>query len=105
MATTIALQAVPCSEWLSATGRSVDVNCAFAARRGGLRLTARETQVLGLLTEGKGTNEIADLLFISTATVRNHIKNLLSKLNVHSRLEAVSLAQRVGLLDSIKDEG
>ncbi len=65
------------------------------------RLTARETQILALLSDGLGTTDIAERLFICAATVRNHIKNILAKLKVHSRLEAVSLARRVGLLESL----
>lgn len=66
-------------------------------------LTPRQSEVLRLLSDGKGTTEIAALLFISPATARNHIKNILSTLHVHSRLEAVSLARRVGLLESGKE--
>jgi DNA-binding NarL/FixJ family response regulator len=57
-------------------------------------LTRREIEVFGLLQDGATTEEIANRLFISSVTVRNHIKSLFRKLNVHSRLEAVSLAQR-----------
>lgn len=61
-------------------------------------LTARELEVLRLLARGTGTEEIADTLFISKATVRTHIQNILRKLEVHSKLEAVSLALRRCLL-------
>ena len=61
-------------------------------------LTARELQILGLLAEGTSTQSIADSLFISTATTRNHVQNILRKLGVHSKLEAVSLALRTHLL-------
>ena len=61
--------------------------------------------MLALLSDGQGTCEIAERLFITPATVRNHVKNLLAKLKVHSRLEAVSLARRVGLLESLKEDG
>lgn len=57
-------------------------------------LTPRETDVLRLLVTGSSTKEIAHRLFISVTTVRNHIQNILRKLNVHSRLEAVSFAHR-----------
>jgi PAS domain S-box-containing protein len=53
-------------------------------------LTARERQVLLLLARGLGTKEIANSLTISHSTTRNHINNILSKLGVHSRLEAVA---------------
>lgn len=55
-------------------------------------LTGREVEVLRLLADGTGTEEIADTLFISVTTVRNHIQNILRKLDVHSKLEAVSFA-------------
>jgi DNA-binding NarL/FixJ family response regulator len=60
-------------------------------------LTPREWEVLDLLCEGKGTDEIADALVLSVETVRSHIKNMLRKLGVRSRAEAVNLA--VGLRD------
>ena len=54
-------------------------------------LTPRERQILGLLADGLDTREIAAKLVISLATVRNHVQNILAKLDVHSRLEAVVL--------------
>jgi PAS domain S-box-containing protein len=61
-------------------------------------LSGRELEVLRLLAEGIGTQEIADSLFISVATTRNHIQNILRKLEVHSKMEAVALAFRSRLL-------
>ncbi len=61
-------------------------------------LTSREIQILRLLAEGASTQGIADSLFISVATTRNHVQNILRKLDVHSKLEAVSLALRTHLL-------
>jgi len=61
-------------------------------------LTAREIEILRLLADGTGTREIADTLFISVATARTHIQHILSKLEVHSKLEAVALALRNRLL-------
>ncbi len=61
-------------------------------------LTAREIEILRLLSGGTSTREIADSLFISVATARNHIQNILRKLDVHSKLEAVALALRNHLL-------
>lgn len=60
-------------------------------------LTDREREVLCLLASGASTKAIAEQLFISPATVRNHIKSILTKLGVRSRLEAVTLALRSGL--------
>jgi PAS domain S-box-containing protein len=57
-------------------------------------LTRREMQVLALLRTGATTAAIAKKLFISTATVRNHIQNIMAKLKVHSRLEAVACVSR-----------
>lgn len=62
-------------------------------------LTPREREILGYLARGQGSDEIAAALTISPATVRTHIGRLLSKLGVHSRLEAVTLALRQGLID------
>jgi len=59
-----------------------------------VELTARETEVLRMLAAGSATPEIARRLSISEATVRNHVRNILNKLDVHSRLEAVCLAIR-----------
>ena len=60
-------------------------------------LTARELQVLWLLADGSMQDEIANLLFISPRTVGTHIQNILGKLDVHSRAQAVSAAHRHGL--------
>ena len=60
------------------------------------RLTPRESEVLHLLTEGLDGSAIADKLFLSAATVRNHVQHVLKKLDVHSRTEAVALALRNG---------
>jgi len=58
------------------------------------QLTLREREVLRLLADGLGTQEIADHLFVSSTTARNHVQHILNKLDVHSRLEAVALALR-----------
>ena len=59
-------------------------------------LTPRERQILQLMATGLQNKEIAQRLSLSLATVRNHIHNTLEKLDVHSKLEAVSLAFRKG---------
>ncbi len=69
---------------------------------GGIRpqindLTRREREVLSLMAEGFGTREIAQTLVISRNTARNHIQNILQKLHVHRRTEAVAYAIRNGL--------
>lgn len=60
------------------------------------QLTAREREVLRWVAAGLQNKEIAQTLDLSLATVRNHIHNILEKLGVHSKLEAVSLAFRNG---------
>jgi DNA-binding NarL/FixJ family response regulator len=57
-------------------------------------LTEREIEVLQALTDGLGDKEIAERLFISAATVRTHVSSILSKLNAHSRLQALVAAVR-----------
>ncbi len=57
-------------------------------------LTPREIEVLEAITDGHSTAKIASLLGISSATVRSHVKSLLAKLGLHSRVEAVSLILR-----------
>jgi DNA-binding NarL/FixJ family response regulator len=59
-------------------------------------LTARERQVLRLLVEGASNKEMARRLAIRSNTVRTHVQNLMAKLCVHTRLEAVTLAMRAG---------
>lgn len=65
-------------------------------------LTPRETEILGLLAEGQSNKVIARNLGISDGTVKLHVKAILRKLNVHSRVEAAVLAVEHGLKDSQK---
>ncbi|HZK51931.1 MAG TPA: response regulator transcription factor, partial [Actinomycetota bacterium] len=58
------------------------------------RLTRREREVLALLVEGADNDVVAQRLVISPETARTHIQNILSKLDVHSRLEALALVLR-----------
>jgi DNA-binding NarL/FixJ family response regulator len=60
------------------------------------RLTDREREVLGLMAQGFRNDAIAARLVISSRTVRTHAHNILTKLGVHSQLEAVALSARVG---------
>ena len=62
------------------------------------RLTPREVQVLGALAEGLSDREIGARLHVSTETVRTHMVNLLAKLGVDSRLQALLFAVRHGLV-------
>lgn len=61
-------------------------------------VTTREHEVVRLLAQGRSTADIAAQLKISPRTARNHIQNILCKLNVHSRLEAVAYASARGLV-------
>jgi len=61
-------------------------------------LTPREHEVLENLAEGLSTQDIATVLKISVPTVRNHVEHVLRKLHAHTRLEAVAVARRLGLL-------
>jgi DNA-binding CsgD family transcriptional regulator len=65
-------------------------------QRGGL--TQRQLEVLSLLAAGKSTHEIASLMCVSGHTVRNHISQILFKLHVHSRVEAVALGRKLGVI-------
>ncbi|MBL7490911.1 response regulator transcription factor [Frankia sp. AgB1.9] len=63
------------------------------------RLTDREMEVLRLVAKGLNNRDIAKQLFISENTVKNHIRNILEKLQLHSRMEAVVYAVREKLLE------
>jgi two-component system NarL family response regulator len=65
----------------------------------GLRLTERELEVLRLVAKGHNNRVIARELYISENTVKNHVRNILEKLQLHSRMEAVMYAVREKLLD------
>ena len=63
-------------------------------------LTAREREILQLISQGMTNGAIARELFISVNTVRNHVQGLLAKLGAHSKLEALSIAIRDGIIDA-----
>lgn len=63
------------------------------------RLTERELEVLRLVARGMNNRDIARMLYISENTVKNHIRNILEKLQLHSRMEAVVYAVREKLLE------
>jgi DNA-binding NarL/FixJ family response regulator len=65
----------------------------------GPRLTTRELEVLKLVAKGLNNRDIGQELFISENTVKNHVRNILEKLHLHSRMEAVVYAVREKLLD------
>lgn len=62
-------------------------------------LTPREQEVMRMLAEGVPSREIADKLFISPKTVENHRANIMKKLNLHSTMDLVRYAIRLGLID------
>lgn len=62
-------------------------------------LTPREEQVLRLLAEGHSAREVGEKLFISPKTVENHRANIMDKLDLHSTLELIRYAVRLGLID------
>ena len=61
-------------------------------------LTEREREILGLLAQGMRNEDIAKQLFISPQTVQTHVRNILGKLRVHSKLEAVAFAVKHGAI-------
>jgi DNA-binding NarL/FixJ family response regulator len=82
---------------------------AAARERGAERrqiepLTPRELEVLRALTEGLSTPEICDRLFIAPNTLRTHVQNIMGKLRVHSKLEAVAFALRYKLVEPPRGE-
>jgi len=95
----------------AAAGEMVLPSANFAAVLGGLRqanrtrsdarqalsqLTSREVEILQKLAEGRSTQEVAKALFISPLTVHSYVKNILAKLSVRSKLEAVTMGLRYG---------
>ena len=62
-------------------------------------LSRREQEILRLLAEGRSAKEIADTLSISRKTVENHRTNIMAKLELHSTMELVRYAARLGLID------
>lgn len=83
---------------------------AVARERGDERrmvepLTARELEVLRALTEGLSTPDICERLFIAPNTLRTHVQNIMGKLRVHSKLEAVAFALRYRLVEPAAARG
>ena len=65
------------------------------------QLTAREREVLAMLVEGASSQDIARRLFVSLHTVRSHVQSVLTKLQVHSRLEAVAFAVQHEIIEGL----
>jgi DNA-binding NarL/FixJ family response regulator len=68
-------------------------------------LTSRERGVLELMAAGNPNGEIAEQLYLSVNTVQNHVANVLSKLDARTRVEAVAIATRSGLVTPGGSEG
>ena len=66
------------------------------------RLTPRELQILQLLADGKSPDELAAELQVSRNTLRTHIQNILMKLGVHSKLDAIIAAIRHGRVSTVE---
>ena len=75
-------------------GKNYQIGAPESSSQGVGLLTERERQILCLMAYGHTTDVISQRLHISVTTVRNHIQRLMAKLNVHSRVEAVSCAHR-----------
>jgi DNA-binding NarL/FixJ family response regulator len=75
-----------------------ELTAALHGRRAPTELSTRELEVLALMAEGLSTEELMTRLTLSIHTVRNHIRRVMAKLGAHSRLEAVVLAHRRGLI-------
>jgi DNA-binding CsgD family transcriptional regulator len=80
--------------------RSVPAGARTATRQHQAGLTAREQQVLDLVSEGRTNEEIAARLFISVKTVDHHVSAVLGKLGTRTRRDAAAEAVRLGLVSS-----
>jgi NarL family two-component system response regulator LiaR len=83
---------------LSPDAAEAIVNAAGQPPKPGLDLTERERAVLALMVEGLNNTKIAERLTVSPSTIKSHVSNILAKLGVSSRTEAVSLALRNRIL-------
>jgi ATP/maltotriose-dependent transcriptional regulator MalT len=99
-------QAAAAAEWMGAAPLTAAVAATRTRERLGSHqagvdgvLTAREREVLGLVAEGLTNREVGRRLHISEKTASVHLSNLMAKLSVSSRTEAVTVARRRGLLD------
>ena len=69
-----------------------------APQRRRYHLTARELEILGRLADGASTAAVSEQLGLSVNTVRNHVQSAIRRLGAHSKLEAISIARREGLI-------
>ena len=91
---------IDCIRRVHAGGTCVPVNLAskLAERLSSKGVSEREIDVLKLMAQGKSNKEIGSALFISSGTVKSHVKSIFAKLNVNSRAEAVAHAAHRGLI-------
>lgn len=82
----------------SATDLLAATQLLRSPKRGVSELSERELEVLQLLVGGASTDAIAASLFVSSHTVRSHVRHILEKLGAHSKLEAVAIALRTGII-------
>ena len=74
-----------------------EFHAPHAAKRGPETLTVRESEVLGQVAQGLTNQEIAQTLFVSEATVRTHVSNILAKLHMGNRVQATLYALKTGI--------
>jgi DNA-binding CsgD family transcriptional regulator/tetratricopeptide (TPR) repeat protein len=98
-ATAVRLGAEPLRGGLEALARRgrLEIGAGRPTQRAVAGLTPRELEVLRLLVEGRSNRQVAEELFISGKTASVHVTNILTKLGVHSRLEAAARARELGL--------
>lgn len=104
--TTLELLLADARGWLDLTTRRIDPSTRGTVhrRRVDVNLTRREREVLRLMREGLDAQSMARHLHVSVHTARSHIKKVLAKLGAHSQLEAVAIANRLGM-DSGEGDG
>jgi NarL family two-component system response regulator LiaR len=78
------------------------IQAALGPPAPGNDLTPREREVLALMVDGKSNAEIAECLVVSPSTAKSHVGNILSKLGVAGRTEAVAVALKQGLVDGLR---
>jgi DNA-binding NarL/FixJ family response regulator len=75
-----------------------EMKTSDTVRRRGSPLTPREEQVLQQIADGHSTSEVAERLFISSKTVKNHLASIYEKLDARDRTQAVLEAVRIGII-------
>ena len=76
------------------------LDLGFVNRITELPITIREKEILAHLAQGKTNKQISQVLMLSTSTVRNHISNIFTKLNISNRSQATAIAIYAGLLNT-----